>query len=92
MYEQYDGTRQYQNPFCPHPEILEVYPVFYGVTKPKKIEMKKENIQTVEEKTDEIRTEIQKEEPEIKETSLTVTNNVNYEVKDEIKHGLFKRR
>lgn len=94
MYEQFDGTRNFESPFSPHPECY-VYPPVFSPSIPKEEKKKIDYTVKPETKTDEIGQEIKPETvEEVKpETGLTVTNNVSYEVTtDEKKKGFFKRR
>ena len=91
MYNQFDGLRQFENPFSPHPEIFEYDPIFFIKRKDESQtykETEKESVIQVEEKN-ELEQIIEEPKPE---TGLTVTNNVNYEIKDSEKKGFFKRR
>lgn len=89
MFEkQYDPNRKFEGPFTPHPEVMEHEDYIFYVPEKK---FEKENITVNEIPT------VEKKEPETKdepkeEKGLTVTNNVNYEIKDRERTGLFRRR
>lgn len=53
MYDQFDGLRQFENPFSPHPEIFEYDPIIFIKRKDESQtykETEKESVIQVEEK------------------------------------------
>ena len=96
MYEQFNGLKQFEGPFCPRPELYNA-DMLYEV-----IVMNGQNNQITEEKA-EVKMESENEkkedpepvienEPQKEEKGLSVTNSIIYEVSESQKKKLFSRR